>query len=105
MDRDGEAEAELVVTEEEREELISLTRRHRTAQAIALRARIILSCSAGLDNKAVAAVLSVSQPTVGKWRARFIEERVAGLYDEPKPWGTSPDLPRQDRGGRGRDAR
>lgn len=77
--------AELVVTEEEREELISLTRRHRTAQAIALRARIVLSCSAGLDNKAVAAVLGVSQPTVGKWRARFMAERLDGIYDEPRP--------------------
>lgn len=77
--------AELVVTDEEREELISLTRRHRTAQAIALRARIVLSCAAGLDNKGVAAFLSVSQPTVGKWRARFIAERLDGLYDEPRP--------------------
>lgn len=54
-----------MVTEEEREELISLTRRHRTAQAIALRARIVLSCSAGLDNKAVAAILNVRASSVG----------------------------------------
>lgn len=77
--------AELVVTESEREELISLTRRHRTAQAIAKRAQIILCCAAGLDNKAVATVVAVSEPTVGKWRARFIAERLEGLYDEPRP--------------------
>jgi len=77
--------AELVVTDEERDELISLSRRHRTAQAIALRARIILMCTTGLDNKAVAAVLRISQPTVGKWRSRFLAERLDGLYDEPRP--------------------
>jgi transposase len=75
----------LVVTAAEREELLSLTRRHRTAQAIATRARIILSCSADMSNKAVAGYLGVSQPTVGKWRARFIAEGLDGLYDEPRP--------------------
>lgn len=77
--------AELVVTDAEREELTSLTRRHRTAQAIAKRARIILSCSVGMDNKTVARYVGVSEPTVGKWRARFIKERLGGLYDEPRP--------------------
>lgn len=77
--------AELVVTEEEREELISLARRHRTAQAIALRARVILTCSSGLENKSVAEVLKVSQQMVCKWRKRFIEQRLDGLYDEPRP--------------------
>lgn len=77
--------AELVLTDAERAELISLTRRHRTAQAIARRARIILSCAVGMENKAVASYLGVSEPTVGKWRSRFIAQRLDGLYDEPRP--------------------
>lgn len=76
---------ELVLTEAERAELISLTRRHRTAQALAKRARIILSCAVGMDNKAVARFVGVSEQTIGKWRARFIAERLEGLYDEPRP--------------------
>jgi transposase len=77
--------AALVVTEDERDELISLTRRHRTAQAIALRARVILTCSTGLESKSVADVLGVSQQMVCKWRKRFVEQRLDGLYDEPRP--------------------
>lgn len=73
------------LTDAERDELVSLTRRHRTAQAIAQRARIVLYCSEGLDNKSVASVVGASQPTVGKWRSRFIAQRVEGLYDEPRP--------------------
>ncbi len=81
----GRPKAELVLAEEERQELLALTRRQRTAQAIATRARIVLACAEGHDNKVVARMLRVSQPTVGRWRARFIQERVEGLYDEPRP--------------------
>lgn len=81
----GRPTAPLSLTDAERDELISLTRRHRTAQAIAKRARIILSCAIGMDNKAVAGLVGVSQPTVGKWRARFLVDRLDGLYDEQRP--------------------
>ena len=56
-----------------------------TAQAMALRARIVLACAGGTQNKAVAARLGVCQPTVGKWRARFAEQRMEGLRDKPRP--------------------
>jgi transposase len=81
----GRPKAELVLAEDERDELLALTRRQRTAQAIAKRAAIILACAEGHDNKVVARMLRVSQPTVGRWRARFIESRVDGLYDEARP--------------------
>lgn len=81
----GRPKAELIVANDEREELLGLTRRKRTAQAIAKRAAIVLACAEGHDNKVVAQMLRVSQPTVGRWRARFIESRVEGLYDEPRP--------------------
>ena len=68
----------------ERGELTSLAARRNTAQALALRARIVLACAEGVQNKAVAARLQVDQATVGKWRRRFVERRLDGLRDEPR---------------------
>jgi transposase len=59
--------------------------RRKTAQGLALRARIVLGCAAGLSNKAVAAGERVTAQTVGKWRQRFIERGVDGLLDAPRP--------------------
>lgn len=58
--------------------------RRKTAQALALRARIVLTCAEGGQNKKVAAKLGLDRATVGKWRRRFVERRVAGLHDEPR---------------------
>ncbi len=58
--------------------------RRNTAQALALRARIVLGCAAGEQNKMVAARLRVAPMTVGKWRRRFVERRIDGLRDEPR---------------------
>jgi len=76
--------AELVLSEAERAELKQLSSRRKTAQALALRARIILECARGLENQEVAADLVVSKNTVGKWRRRFVERRMEGLHDEPR---------------------
>ena len=59
--------------------------RYRVARALAERCRIILRCAAGLPNKVVAAELGVHAHTVGKWRRRFVQERLTGLGDEPRP--------------------
>ncbi len=61
------------------------TQRRKTAQAAALRARIVLGCASGLSNKAVAARERVTVQTVGKWRRRFVERGLDGLLDEPRP--------------------
>lgn len=85
MARAGRPKIPLVLTDDEIAELERLARRMRTNRHVALRAKIILKCNEGLSNVAVASRLRVSNVTVGKWRQRFIEQRVAGLYDEPRP--------------------
>jgi transposase len=83
--RTGRPKAPLELTEQESKELNSMARRSRSAPALARRARIILACAQGLDNKAVAKRMRMSSGTVGKWRARFVSDRAAALYDEPRP--------------------
>jgi transposase len=85
MPRTGRPKAELILTDDERRELERLARRAKSSQALALRCRIVLACAEpGATNTKVAADLGVSQPTVGKWRARFVEQRFEGLEDEPR---------------------
>jgi transposase len=80
----GRRMAELVLSDEERSELTSLAARRNTAQALALRARIVLLCASGAENQEVAAELRIDKTTVGKWRRRFVERRIDGLRDEPR---------------------
>jgi hypothetical protein len=63
------AEAELTLSDEERHELVRWSRRATSAQALALRARIVLA-EPDATNKDVAARLRVAPNTVGKWRRR-----------------------------------
>lgn len=63
---------------------MALTLRRKTAQALALRERIVLACGDGHANKAVAARQRVTQQTVGKWPSRHIEHRLDGLLDAPR---------------------
>jgi transposase len=85
MARTGRPVPELVLSEEERETLQRWARRPTSAQALALRAKIVLACAEGATNKAVAAEFAVTPQMVGKWRARFVADRLAGLSDEPRP--------------------
>jgi transposase len=81
----GRPKAPLILSDVERETLRRWSRRAKTSQALALRAKVVLACADGEDNKSVAARLGVWPQTVGKWRARFITDRLEGLADEPRP--------------------
>lgn len=77
--------APLSITDEERAELRGWVRRPTTAQAMAIRARIILRCDEGWSNQDVADELGLNRVTVGKWRKRFLESGLDGLVDAPRP--------------------
>jgi transposase len=73
------------LTEAEREQLESWSRRLTTAQALAQRSKIVLLVAEGLRTGEVAQRLGVHRNTVAKWRRRFEAERLDGLVDEPRP--------------------
>ena len=81
----GRPKAELVLSTEERLVLERLANRRKSAQAMAMRARIVINCAKGLANREVASKLGVSEAMVGKWRRRFVEHRLDGLSDDPRP--------------------
>src|SRR6478752_729585 len=85
MSSPGRPKAVLQLTDEERESLQRWARRPKSSQQLALRSRIVLACAEGHNNTAVAELLGINKVTVGKWRARFVRDRLEGLTDEPRP--------------------
>ena len=81
----GRPTAALVLDQHERDYLERQVRRRRVARSISERCRIILRCADGIQSKVVAAELGVHEHTVGKWRRRFLKDRVEGLLDEARP--------------------
>jgi transposase len=75
----------VILSGDERAELESLAGRRKTAQAIALRAKVVLLAAEGMQNKEISARLRMHEATVGKWRRRFLVSRLNGLHDEPRP--------------------
>jgi transposase len=85
MSKGGRPKAPLTLTDDERQKLSTWASRPKSTQRLATRAKIVLACAEGLDNKDVAARLHVNTVTVGKWRKRFLAGRLDGLTDEPRP--------------------
>jgi transposase len=83
--RTGRPIAELVISADEEAALERWARRPKSAQALAQRSKIVLGCARGKSNTTVAEELGITKQTVGKWRARFLERRLDGLLDEPRP--------------------
>ena len=83
--RRGRPTVPIVLSDEERETLTRWAKRPKSAQALALRCRIVLSAADGMLNKDIAVALDCNAVTVGKWRTRFAEQRLDGLSDDPRP--------------------
>jgi putative transposase len=81
----GRPKADLVLTNDERAQLVSFARSRSLPTSLSMRARIILSSAEGEANSSIALRLKLTNATVGKWRTRFIERRIAGLYDDVRP--------------------
>jgi transposase len=82
--RTGRPKKLLEINNEDRDKLQTIARRPKSAQALAMRARIVLSCGQGMSNSEVACKLHITSATVGKWRERFRKEGMDGLLDEPR---------------------
>jgi len=80
----GPAALKIELTDDERAELLRWTRRRKTSQALATRARIVLAAAQGLNNAQICTKLGLCRPTVITWRRRFAERRLEGLDDEPR---------------------
>src|ERR1035437_7251075 len=89
--RTGRPLAIVTISVEQREELENWSRRPKTAQALAMRSRIVLLAADECNNRSIAKQLSTTAQTVGKWRRRFLASGCDGLLGEPRP-GTSRKL-------------
>src|ERR1700739_4769095 len=85
----------LSIRAEDQAQLLAWSKRPKTAQALAMRSRVVLLAGDGWSNTAIARQLRVTLQTVGKWCQRFLDQGVDGLLDEPRP-GTSRKLSDKD---------
>ena len=101
----GQAKTRLVLSPSERATLMGLTQRRKTAQAIALRARIVLACTEGHADTEVAERLQINRLTVGKWRRRFLARAAGRIVRRASPRRAATDQRSGRRAGDHEDAR
>ena len=82
--RTGRPKKPIKISQEDGEKLRMMARRPKSAQAMAMRARIVLGGAQGMSNSDVAKNLHITGATVGKWRRRFLQSGLEGLLDEPR---------------------
>ena len=87
----GRPMAPVELSEQTREQLESMTRSRSLSHGLVRRAEIVLLAADGWPNQDIAQALSVSRATVGKWRRRFLDRGLSGLYDEVRPGGPADD--------------
>jgi transposase len=75
----------VTLTEDEHAQLVAWSRRSKSANALAMRSRIVLAAADGLGNTAIADKLDIHVSSARKWRSRFVADRLEGLLDEPRP--------------------
>jgi transposase len=76
---------EIALEDEQRAQLVSWARRRTSAQALALRCRVVLLADRGLNNTEIARELGIDVSSARKWRSRFAAHGLDGLVDEPRP--------------------
>src|SRR5881227_3084981 len=81
----GRPIAALVLSTDERAYLKRQVRGRRVARSLSERCRAILRCADGIASKSVANELGIHEHTVGKWRRRFLKDRIEGLLDDSRP--------------------
>ena len=85
MAKPGRPTGRVTISPSERTTLEQWARRRTTAQGLAQRAQIVLACAAGRSNSEIATALRITRQTAGRWRQRFVQKRLDGLVDEPRP--------------------
>ncbi len=75
---------EIVLTEEERGELLRVSRRYTSSYCDVVRAKVVLLAAADLSNKQIGERLDLPRQIVSKWRQRFCHDRLAGLESRPR---------------------
>ena len=76
---------EVILTPAQEQELESWSRSRTVPGGLARRARIVLLAAKGLQNIEISEKVGLNRIDVGKWRRRFIEDGISGLYDQLKP--------------------
>ncbi len=71
----------ITLSEPERQHLLALTRAHRTAQQLAVRASLVLAAAAGANNAQLARQYGVTVDTARLWRTRWLGLQAIPLAD------------------------